>query len=278
MSADTGMSTALGATARWTAAVRAMESGRADGLCHDPWAAALAGEDGLAWIAQRPADRAVPIVLRTRYFDDFLQRAAREGGLRQMVLMAAGLDTRAFRLDWPGGTRIYELDQPEVLQRKAQILGQAGAQPTCARSAVEVDLTGSWQEKLASSGFEPSIRSLWLLEGLLFYLTDAHLRRILDEVTGLAAPGSLLGFDVVNSITLTHPLTRDWLEMQAASDAPWLGALDDPLAYLAARGWKATLTQPGQPDANHGRWPYPVYPPLAPNLPHHWLVTAQRET
>lgn len=276
MREGTGLST-LEATARWTAAVRATESARADGLFHDPWAAALAGEEGQAWIAQRTTDRVASIVLRTRFFDDFLQRATQEGGIHQVVLMAAGLDTRAFRLDWPAGTCIFELDQPGVLRYKAQILALAGAEPTCARWAVEVDLGGPWQEALDAVGFDPRIPALWLLEGLLFYLPDDQLWRILDQVTGLGASGSFLGFDVVNGVMLTHPLTRDWVEMQAAAGAPWLGVLDDPVAYLSARGWKATLTQPGQPDANHGRWPYPVYPPTAPNLPHHWLVTAHKE-
>jgi methyltransferase (TIGR00027 family) len=276
MPEGTGLS-ALEATARWTAAVRATENARADGLFHDPWAEALAGEEGRAWMAQRTADRVVPIVLRTRFFDDFLQRATREGGIHQVMLMAAGLDTRAFRLDWPAGTHIFELDQPGVLQYKARILALAGAAPTCARSAVEVDLGDPWQEALVAAGFDPRIPALWLLEGLLFYLPDDQLRSILDEVTGLGSSGSFLGFDVVNTVMLTHPLTRDWVEMQAAAGAPWIGALDDPVGYLSARGWRATLTQAGEPDANHGRWPYPVYPPTLPNIPHNWLVTAHKE-
>lgn len=277
MPGKTGVSATLEATARWTAAVRAMESDRADGLCHDPWAEALAGDEGRAWLAQRSADRVVPIALRTRFFDDFLQRITRDHDVHQVVLVAAGLDTRAFRLDWPEGTHIFELDQAAVLRHKAEVLRQAGAKPTCARSAIETDLSSRWQERLIAAGFAPQNPSLWLLEGFLFYLTDKDLARILDDVTGLAAPGSFLGFDVVNHLTLTHPLTRDWLEMQAALGAPWLGALDDPVAHLSARGWTATLTQPGQRDANHGRWPYPIYPPTMPDLPHHWLVTAHKE-
>lgn len=97
----------LAGTARWTAAVRARESQREDRLLDDPWAVALAGEEGLAWLAQRPPDSVVSIVLRTRFFDDFLRRVAVEEGIRQVVLMAAGLDTRAFRLVWPEGTRLF---------------------------------------------------------------------------------------------------------------------------------------------------------------------------
>ncbi len=105
----------LASTACWTAAVRAMESMRGDRLFIDPWAAALAGKDGEEWIAQRTMDSLVPIIIRTRYFDDFLQCITCQQGIKQIVLMAAGLDTRAFRLNWPDGTRLIELDQLVVI-------------------------------------------------------------------------------------------------------------------------------------------------------------------
>jgi methyltransferase (TIGR00027 family) len=270
-------SVSLGVTAYWTASVRAMESTRPDRLFCDPWAAALAGEQGAAWIAGRTADGVVSIALRTRFFDDFLQRIVADDALQQVVLLAAGLDTRAYRLDWPEGTRIYEVDQPAVLQHKAQVLGDAGAQPTCERAAIAADLAGDWEDKLEAAEFEVQAPAAWLLEGFLFYLSDEQLRRILDQVTALAAPGSWIGFDVVNSVMLTHPLTQGWVQMQAQSGAPWMGTLDDPVGYLAARGWQATLTQAGEADANYGRWPYPVLPAEAPDLPHNWFVTARKE-
>jgi methyltransferase (TIGR00027 family) len=110
-----GKSNSLGSTARWTAAARALESARADRLLNDPWAARLAGAEDLAWAANRPPDGMTPMILRNRFFDDFLHRIARDNVLRQMVLMAAGLDTRAFRLEWPAGASIFKLDQPAVL-------------------------------------------------------------------------------------------------------------------------------------------------------------------
>ncbi len=119
----------LASTARWTAAVRAQESAREDRLFNDPWAAALAGPEGAAWIEHRPPGSTVPIALRTRFFDDFVQRIAAQDGIRQIVLMAAGLDTRAFRLPWPERTRLFELDQFTVLKYKDQVLAAAGAQP-----------------------------------------------------------------------------------------------------------------------------------------------------
>ena len=112
------------------------------------------------------------------------------------------------------------------------------------------------------------------LEGFLFYLPSDVAIRLLDEVALLAVRESWLGFDVINSFMLTSPLTRPWIEMQAKSGAPWIGVLDDPQAFLAERGWQATLTQAGQPDANHDRWRLPIHPTGMPGMPHNWFVTA----
>lgn len=266
----------LGATAYWTAAVRAVETEREDRLFADPWGAALAGEVGAQWIAGRSATSVIPIVLRTRYFDDFVQRITQEEGIRQVVLVAAGLDTRAYRLTWPDGTRLFELDQPEVLAYKAQVLDGTGAHPACTRQVVGTDLTASWATALSEAGFEAAQPGVWLLEGFLFYLEPEVITGLLDAVTALAVPGSWLGFDIINSDTLTSALTRPWIEMQAQAGAPWVGTLDDPVGFLAARGWQASLSQAGQPAANHGRWPFPVIPTNMPGMPHNWYVTARR--
>jgi hypothetical protein len=93
----------------------------------------------------------------------------------------------------------------------------------------------------------------------------------------LSVPGSWLGFDIINSLTLTSPYTRQWIEMQASSSAPWIGILDDLVGFLAARGWKTTLSQAGAPDANHGRWHLPVIPVTLPDMPHNWFVSARKE-
>jgi methyltransferase (TIGR00027 family) len=264
----------LGTTARWTAAIRAKETERQDALIKDPWAAALAGKEGMAWIEERTEESVLPILLRTRYFDDFLQRIAAENDLRQIVLMAAGMDTRAYRLSWPENTRLYELDQPAVLQTKGEILRAVDAVPSCERVSIEVDLSGPWEEKLIQVGFVPEELSGWLLEGFLFYLPTSALSPIFDTINHLTSIGSWMGFDIVNSITLTHPLTRHWVEMQAKSGAPWLGTMDDPIGYLAGLGWSASLTQAGQEDAHHGRWPFPILPTMMPDVPHNWFVTA----
>lgn len=266
----------LGATAQWTAAARAFESTREDALVRDPWAEALAGEVGQAWIAGRPAGSTLPIILRTRYFDEYLQQVA-DQGIRQLVLMAAGLDTRAYRLAWPKGTVIYEVDQPAVIARKERALAEVGAQPRAVRRPIAADLTQAWQDALIAEGFDPDGPACFLLEGFLFYLPSEVGHSILDHVLRWAATGSRIGFDVINTATLTSPITKVWLDMQAAMGAPWLGALDDPRAFLAERGWDAYLTQAGQPDANHGRWTLPVLPVEMSGVPHNWFVTGRKK-
>jgi methyltransferase (TIGR00027 family) len=267
----------LAATARWTAAVRAQESRRPDRLLDDPWAAALAGPEGEEWLRDRAGSPALAVMLiRARFFDDFLRQATAEDAVRQVVLMASGLDTRAYRLNWPGRVQVFELDQPEVLTLKQDILDRAGAQPRCARRPIGVDLTGQWTALLLDAGFDPRAPSCWLLEGFLFYLPVEAIVRILEQVTALASAGSWLGFDIVNSATLTHPLTRPWIDMQARLGAPWRGTMDDPAGFLAGHGWDATLTQPGEPGADYGRWPFPTLPPGFPDPPRNWFVTAHR--
>lgn len=266
----------LGLTSQWTAAARARESARADRLFEDPWAEALVGKEGAEWLAQRPEDSTIPMVIRTRFFDDFLLDITRRHAIRQVVLMAAGLDTRAFRLGWPASTCLFELDQPEVLQYKQEVLRLAGAQPACRRQLIEADLTNPWQEKLTHSGFDPQLPSVWLLEGFLFYLSNESITQVIDGVTGLAASGSWMGFDIINSVMFTSTWTRSWVEMQASMGAPWIGTLDDPQGFLAERGWQATLTQAGADDANYGRWKLPVLPVMAPDMPHNWFVTAEK--
>jgi methyltransferase (TIGR00027 family) len=267
----------LEATARWTAAVRALETERPDRLVDDPWAAALAGTQGQAWLDARSPESVLPIVLRTRFFDDWLVSIVASEDLRQVVLLGAGLDTRAFRLPWPEGCVVFELDRAPVLAQKTEVLERAEAVPRCERKTVVADLRDEWTVALAQAGFDRGRPAAWLLEGLLFYLPGDDVTRLLDAVTELASPGSQLGFDIVNVAVLTSPYTRPWVAMQAAAGAPWLGTMEDPVGFLAERGWGARLSQAGQTDANHGRWILPVVPTTLPDFPHSWFVTATRE-
>jgi methyltransferase (TIGR00027 family) len=170
------------------AAARARESERADRLFSDPLAAALAGPEGFTWLAhlEAAAWSTVPglyPVIRTRFFDDFVLDSCRRLGVRQVVLAAAGLDTRAFRLDWPSRTRLYEMDLPEVLTSKEDVIGKAGAIPNCERLTVGVDLQeATWPEALVARGYRPERQSIWLIEGLLSKLSAK------GEQSGAALP------------------------------------------------------------------------------------------
>ena len=268
--------TTLAATANWTAAVRAVETKRPDRLFEDAWATALAGEIGSTWIQGRAPESLAPIVLRTRYFDDYLKRITESLGIRQIVLLGAGLDTRAYRLNWPDGTTLYEVDQPDLLEYKENILQAQGARPQCRRVVVKTDLKQEWAIPLRRAGYEAAKPSGWLIEGLLFYLPTQVVTSLLTLVSGITARGSWLGFDIINGETLTSPFTKRWIEMQQEAGAPWIGTLDDPVAFLAQAGWRAELTQAGQPEANHGRWTLPIIPTTMPNMPHNWFVVAQK--
>lgn len=277
MSDETKHSTALGLTSRWTAGVRARESQREERLFNDPWAALLAGELGAEWAEHQAGDNGISIIVRTRFFDDFLQRVVHEHAIRQVVLLATGMDTRAFRLSWPEKTRFFEFDQPQVLDYKEEILQAAGAQPRCERHTLKVDLRKPWGEALINSGFEQHQPAVWLLEGFLHYLPSEGVARVLEDVTQLAVSGSWLGFDTINSDMLTSQWTRQWVEGLADLGTPWLSTIDEPEAVLAKLGWNATAIQPGEKEANYGRWPYPSLPRTIPNMPRSWFVTAQKQ-
>lgn len=270
----------LASTACWIAAIRARESERSDCLFNDPWAALLAGQIGPSWFDRMPTElnsgNEMVIAIRIKFFDDFLLRAVAEHQIRQVVLMAAGMDTRAFRLTWPEGTQLFELDQPELFAQKEQLLASAGASPTCSRQTIGVDLREPWADALQQAGFDPLQRSVWLLEGLLHYLPDSAVSNLLDAITTLSASESWLGFDVVNHEMRTAPWTRSWMEAMEKSGAPWLFSMDEPEAVLAERGWTTTVLQLGEESANFGRWSYPLVPRSVPGIPRSFLVQATR--
>jgi methyltransferase (TIGR00027 family) len=153
----------VGFTARMTAAARARETERPDRLFEDAFAAELAGREGFEFLDRHDAAVGQPratFAVRTRFFDDHLLAAARDLGVRQVILLAAGLDTRAFRLEWPLGVQIYELDQPEVLAYKATVLASFKATPSCSRHVTAVDLRTDWPRALLAAGYRargPSI-------------------------------------------------------------------------------------------------------------------------
>jgi O-methyltransferase involved in polyketide biosynthesis len=111
---------------------------------------------------------------------------------------------------------------------------------------------------------------------LLQYLPNEHVTRLLAEITSEAAPGRWIGFDIINRAMLTSPWTQLLVASLANAGTPWIGTMDDPEAELSARSWQTRLSRPDEAEANYGRWPYPVIPRTLPDMPRHWLVTAQK--
>jgi methyltransferase (TIGR00027 family) len=266
-------------TAQFTAKARAIESHRADALFHDPWAESFAGRAGDAWLARQQSDYpGLPLILRTRFFDDFFADGMGDASLRQVVLLAAGYDTRAYRLAWPERTRLYEIDQPAVLARKDGLLQRAGATPRCERIAIGVDLASDWAAPLLRAGFTPERPSIWLLEGLLMYLTQREAETISNAIPRLTSQGSWMGMDLLNSATLTSPWTQERMARLAQRGMPWRFGIDDPRAWLASLQWDAHVTTPEEVGRRLGRWPSPPRPPMAEalDLPSAFFVIARR--
>jgi methyltransferase (TIGR00027 family) len=250
-------------TARMMAAVRAQESDRPDRLFTDPFAAQLAGPEAIAAIHERlaPTDLAY-VTVRTRFFDDFLQ--SQVSTVSQIVLLAAGMDTRAYRLPWPAETVIFELDQPGVLERKAALLQNSAS--TCAHHLIAADLTQPWGDRLLAHSFSPDRPSLWLVEGLLMYLTEPDVCRILETLSNLAWPGSRLGLDLISPASVNYAPYQGYFQ--------W--GVEEPEALLAEYGWTAIAHQPGDPAANYGRYTLHLPPRTVPNQQRAFLVTAQK--
>jgi methyltransferase (TIGR00027 family) len=216
------------------------------------------------------------LAIRTRFLDDLLLQVV-AAGVRQVVILAAGMDARAFRLPWPEGTSIYELDRPEVLAAKEATL--AGAQPRCQWHTLGVDLAEpSWPRLVAEAGFDPAARSAWLVEGLLMYLEEGTVRSLLETVAVLAQPGSWLGADLIGAAVIQSPLFQPWRALFAAQNAPLRFGTDTPEGLFADAGWEATALQPGDEGANYGRWTLPVLPRELLGLPRSFLVAARRRT
>ncbi|MFF4846377.1 class I SAM-dependent methyltransferase [Streptomyces sp. NPDC001194] len=274
-------------TALLTAALRAAETLREDRLYEDPYAAGLVGEAGPELLAEIraatfPPDRPRTLpstpdynAIRTRFFDDLLQEAAQDPGTTQLVLAPAGMDSRAYRLPWPGHIRYFEVDRPAVLDFKAGRL--RGAEPRVDHRTVAVDLTADdWEERLIASGYDPAVPSAWLLEGLLYYVPEADARRMLERVAAICAPGSRIAADIVNRAALTLPHMRGLLDVFAGWGCPWVFGTDEPEALFERYGFDVRAVQPGEAGADFGRWPDPVPPRAVADVRRVFFVHGRR--
>ena len=239
----------VGGTGLAVAAMRALETARPDRLFADPLAAAFAEAGGLDPDSPPGGRRGVAIrlwvVARTLFLDDLLAEAGQRG-CRQVVLLGAGFDARAFRLPWPPGTRCFEVDTPDVLGPKDQVLAAERAVPGCERLVVPCDLRDDWPAALRAAGLEPARPTAWIAEGLLVYLTSAEVDRLLDTITSLSAPGSWLGLTMTTRDAASFESAR--LRALGQSRAP-----DDPAGWLGARGWAAEITDLREVLRAHGR-------------------------
>jgi methyltransferase (TIGR00027 family) len=212
----------VGATALSVAAARAVETGSDDPLIRDQFAYLLVSTAGqpwerlassLEWIGDDEHGRRAHRLaidyqaVRTHYFDSYFADAV-AAGIRQVVILAAGLDSRAFRLKWPAGTSVYEIDQPQVVAYKTSTLESAGAAPTAERRTVQVDLRDDWAAALTAAGFDSSQPTAWLAEGLLPYLPAEAQDRLFEIVTGLSAPGSRVAVEAFSLGTADNEARR----------------------------------------------------------------------
>ena len=257
------ITTSVGQTALFVAAARALEARKPNPLAVDPyaelfcraaggpWADVLDGiEDDGPTYSQLSSEFGQFFVnfqgARTKYFDDYFRQAA-AAGVRQIVLLAAGLDSRAHRLRWPDGTVVYELDQPRVLDFKRDVLSRHGDSPLADRREIVVDLRDDWAQALIDQGFDRSRPSAWIAEGLLIYLTAAAQQQLFSGIDALASPGSWLAVEEAS------PMPRQVFE--AKRDEEHAAGLSETFftlvyneqhapaeSYFSARGWTAATT------------------------------------
>lgn len=269
--------TGVSRTAVIIAQARAEEHRREDRLFDDPLAQHFVDTIGWIQVAQAGRLNQEHFVLRTRFFDDYL-RAATDAGCRQVVLLAAGLDTRAFRLDWPDGTRLFEVDLPGLLAFKQAVLGVHRAAPRCERAVVRTDLREDWPAELERAGFDPTQPTAWVIEGLLMYLEQADTDSLLRRIGDLSPSGSKIALEHINQAYVDLPEMRAVHQRLRGVGASWKSTIEDPPSWLADHGWTATVTPQTLLAARHRR-PVPrLTDPMIVGDARMWLVSGTRQT
>jgi methyltransferase (TIGR00027 family) len=263
------LASSVGATATMVAAARAVATRSPDPLISDPFAEPLVKAVGIDFFARLAGGELQPsdidddavrdvqqmtdaMAVRTRYFDQFFTQAA-SAGTRQAVILASGLDTRAYRLRWPAETTVFEIDQPEVIEFKTATLTDLGVTPTADCRAVPADLRQDWPARLRQAGFDADRPTAWIAEGLLHYLAPDAKQRLLENITALSAVGSRLALDNLPPLPPTEQdrfrqriglLLERWQSHGLDVDMTEMVYLDehnDVAEYLDTHGWD-TLT------------------------------------
>ncbi len=254
------ITTSVGSTALFVAAARALEAQERDPLAVDPYAEVFCRAVGGDWadlLDGKKPDHVLETEFgrhfrafqgaRTRYFDNYFREAV-DAGVRQIVILAAGLDSRGYRLPWPDGTVIYELDQPKVLDFKREVLTSRDDTPTAQRREVAADLREDWPAALRDNGFDPAQPSAWLAEGLLLYLPATVQERLFLGIDALSSPGSRLA--VEETMPMPPEAFKAAVEEERAVIAergPFFTLLSNeqiarPEQWFSARGWRAATT------------------------------------
>ncbi|MFF1816604.1 class I SAM-dependent methyltransferase [Kribbella sp. NPDC058245] len=254
------LASGVGSTATAAAAARAIASRESPEIVNDRYAEPLVravGIDLLTRLASGelpPGDLVEQVAIdvakvRPRFYDDFFLDAT-AAGITQVVILAAGLDSRAYRLPWPAGTVVYELDQPAVIEFKTRTLADLGAKPTTDRRAVAVDLRDDWPTALRTAGFDPALPTAWSAEGLLGYLPPEAQDLLLDTLTNLSAPGSRVATESRPGDEATAKASLDRLSdrWRAQGFDPkmgqhrYYGPRNEAAPYLTSLGWTLTAT------------------------------------
>lgn len=269
------IATSVGLTALAVAGGRAIESKRTDALVTDPYADALvtAADAGVPTPTRLPhpgyehdeqfeeiwTHTATHMGIRTRFFDEFFAEGWAQG-IDQFVILASGLDARPWRLDWPEGCTVYEIDQPRVLAFKDEVFAEQDTKPNCLRRPVSIDLREDWPTALGQAGFDPDRPTAWLAEGLLPYLPDEAEERLLRSVHELSAPGSRIAVEHLRS--LQSLLDSDHEQFDRVAEQFDVDITDlfydnesrpDPDERLGRLGWQATVSNGDELAAAYGR-------------------------
>jgi methyltransferase (TIGR00027 family) len=278
------LASSVGATATMVAAARALASTETDRLIDDPYAAALVRAVGVDFFT-RLVDGEIPlstiegdgprvmagvIAVRTRFFDDFFIDAG-AAGIRQAVILASGLDSRPYRLPWPQGSTVYEIDQPKVIEFKSTTMTAIGATPIAERRAVSIDLREDWPAALRRSGFDETQPTAWSAEGLLIYLPPEAQDRLFDNITALSAPGSQLATEYhpdggTTVAERTKAMRAQWEQHGFDVDLSKLfysGERNPVVDYLTDHGWQVNARSRPEVFAGYGR-EFPDAEELAP--------------
>ena len=264
------LASSVGVTATMVAAARAMATRTDEPLINDQFAEPLVRAVGVDLLARLASGELDPselndvhdgatgsagamsrmtdnMAVRTRFFDEFFLDATK-AGIKQAVILASGLDSRAYRLSWPAGTVVYEIDQPDVIEFKTKTLAALGSQPTATRRQVAIDLRDDWPKALEGSGFDRTRPTAWSAEGLLIYLPPEAQDRLFDNITALSAPGSRVATEHVPDVAvftderskrISERLRKYGHDIEMA-DLVYHGERSHVIEYLTSHGWEVS--------------------------------------